>query len=118
MAARAAAEVLDDHLQLRAAGELDTDLGRNYSPSLVLLCESGIFHGIESIRKSAQRLGLQLPNARFTYESVQVDGEYGFLKWSAASDRFEVPEGTDSYVIRDGRIVMQSIYYRLVEGGE
>ena len=113
MTERLPADVLDDHLRLRARGDLATDLERNYSPSVVLLCDAGVFHGVDAVKTSADRLGLQLPNARFDYLSVQVDGEFGFLKWTAESDRFRVPEGADSYVIRDGRIVMQTIYYRL-----
>ena len=113
VSSRSAREVLDDHLRLRAEGDLAADLERNYAPHVVLLCEDGAFHGVAAVKHSADELGRQLPNARFTYPSVQVDGEFGFLRWAAESDRFRVPEGADSYVIRDGRIVMQSIYYRL-----
>jgi hypothetical protein len=113
MTDRLPTDVLNDHLQLRASGDLATDLERNYSPSVVLLCELGVFHGVDEVKASAPRLGLQLLNARFDYLSVQVDGEFGFLKWTADSDRCRVPEGADSYVIRDGRIVMQTIHYRL-----
>ena len=110
---RSTTEVLTDHLRLRAEGDVRTDLERNYAPDVVLLCEAGVFRGTVAVRASAHALGLELPNVRFEYRSVQVDGEFGFLRWTAESDRFRVQDGADSYVIRDGRIVMQTIYYHL-----
>jgi len=115
MTERTTAEVLDDHLRLRSAGDLETDIERNYAPDVVQLCEGGVLHGLEGVRASAAELARQAPNAHFTYRSVQVEGEFGFLSWSAESDHARIPDGADSYVIRNGRIVMQSIFYR-VEG--
>ena len=85
----------------------------NFHKSVVLLCEHGALRGREAIRQSAADLSHQLPRARFDYKTRLVDGEVGYLLWSAESDGLRVPEGADSYVIRNGRIVMQSIYYRL-----
>ncbi len=110
-------EVLDDHLRLRAAGDIEADLARNYAPDVVLLCECGGLHGLDAMRKSAADLREQLPNARFDYRLNEVEGEYGYLRWSAESDPCRVPDGADSYVIRDGQIVMQSIYYPLEPEG-
>jgi hypothetical protein len=36
--------------------------------------------------------------------------------WKARSERFEVENGADSFVIRRGRIVAQTIFYRLSKG--
>jgi len=113
MRERSPDEVLDDHLRLRAAGDLETDLAHNYSPGVVVLCEYGALRGRDAMRKSAADLSHQLPNARFDYKMRVTDGEFGYLLWSAESDGLRVPEGADSYVIRNGRIVMQSIHYRL-----
>jgi hypothetical protein len=116
MPERSPREVLDDHLRLRAEGDVETDLARNYAPDVVVLCSYGALRGLDAMRKSAADLKAQLPNARFDYTLHEVEGEYGYLLWSAESDTCRVPEGADSYVIRDGRIVMQSIYYRLEPG--
>lgn len=113
---RATAEVLEDHLRLRRCGDLDADLARNYAEDVVLLCEIGTFLGREAVRRSAQRLGLQLPGAEFTFPSKLVSGEYAFLVWKASSARCVVEHGVDSFVIRDGRIVLQTVFYRLSRG--
>ena len=113
---RSVRDVFEDHLRLRACGDLETDLERNYSNDVILLCETGPLIGRDALRWSARRLGLQLPGAEFEFPSKQVQGEYALLIWTAQSAKFEVDYGADSFVIRDGRIVAQTIFYRLSRG--
>jgi hypothetical protein len=40
-----------------------------------------------------------------------VVGNYAFLEWRGDAERVTVEDGADSFVIHDGRIVMQSIHY-------
>jgi hypothetical protein len=113
---RPADEVFEDHLRLRSLGDLETDLERNYADDVIVLCEIGALKGRAAIRRSARRLGLQLPDAEFQFPTKLVEGEHAFLVWKARSERFEVEDGTDSFVIRGGRIVAQTIFYRLSKG--
>ena len=110
-APRTAREILTSHLDLRRNGELEKDLEENYSPDLVILTGFGIFYGHEGMRLTAAILNEQLPDARFTYKEVVVDGEMGLLEWSGESDKTQVQDGADSYLVRDGRIVAQTIHY-------
>lgn len=64
---RSAREVLEDHLRLAQAGELEEDLRRNYAPDVVLLCRSGVMRGIAGARASREELRRELPEARFDY---------------------------------------------------
>jgi hypothetical protein len=112
---RSTRDVFEDHLQLRVQGDLETDLARNYSADIILICEFAVFRGRDAVRASADRLGLQLPGAHFEFTTREVADEYAFLVWKATSEKFRVEHGADSFAIRDGRIVMQTIYYDLVE---
>ena len=38
-------------------------------------------------------------------------GEVGYLEWTADGPTARVRDGADSFVIRDGRIVAQTIHY-------
>jgi hypothetical protein len=76
---RPAHEVFEDHLRLRSAGDLETDLERNYADDVVLLCELGALKGRAAIRRSARQLGLQLPDAEFQFPTKLVEGEHAFL---------------------------------------
>ena len=110
---RSAGEVFRNHLALRLAGCTDEDISRNYAEDVVLLCFDGAYRGRDAVRRSARRLAEQLPNVRFELLSEVVEGPYALLLWRAQADGCDALDGADSFVIRDGRIVMQSVYYRL-----
>lgn len=108
---RSTREVFEDHLRRREAGQLLEDLEEDYAEDVVLLCEHDPKVGRDAIRESAERLLQQMPNGKYEYLAKHVYGEYAFLLWRGESDNAVLENGADSFVIRDGRIVMQSIYY-------
>lgn len=115
-ACRSAREVLDDHLKNGQCGSVEADLAHNYSPDLVVLARDGVYRGYEGMRKLAQRLREELPNAVFEYRTVLVEEDVGFLEWSGRGGNAHVDDGADSFVIRDGKIVAQTIHYTVEPG--
>lgn len=81
---------------------------------MVLLTLNSNMSGHEAIRTSAARLKEQLPDASFKFVAKQVSGPYALLIWTATSRRCDAVEGADSFVIEGGRIVFQSIHYKLI----
>jgi len=110
---RSTSEVFQDHLQKRKASALEEDIQDNYDENIVLLTCIGIYRGHDGVRESAKVLTESLPNSDFEYYNELVDGEFAFLEWRAFSDHKEVKEGADSFVIRGGKIVAQSIHYKV-----
>ena len=110
---RSSAEVLEDHLRLLAAGDLEEDLVRNYSEEVVLIHQFGVMCGIEGVRRSSQRLQQQLQGHSFEYESKRVHGDYALLIWRAESTTARIEHGVDSFVIRGGRIILQTVHFVL-----
>lgn len=110
---RTTLEVFEDHLACRLEGRLEEDLRRNYAPDVVLLTSNSNRQGHDAIRTSAARLREQLPEGTFTFLSKQVRGDYALLLWRSQSARFEAIDGADSFHIREGKIVFQSIQYKL-----
>ncbi|MEZ5239320.1 MAG: nuclear transport factor 2 family protein [Microthrixaceae bacterium] len=108
---RTTREVLEDHLALAAAGDWRTDLERNVHEDVVVLTGFGIFEGRDQVRILAELLAAQLPDASFEYTTVALHGEVAFLEWTARGRGARVRDGADSYLIRDGRIVAQTIHY-------
>lgn len=114
-AQRSVREVLDDHLRLAAEWDFETDLERNFAEEIVLMTTYGVFRGKEGVREKARLLAEQLPGGRWTYRTVMVEGELGFLEWTAESDNgARVEDGADSYLIRDGRIRAMTIHYTVL----
>lgn len=108
---RTAKEILEDHLKLSKEGTVEEDLKRNYAEDVKLLTTYGNFEGHEGMRILADKLKHQLPEASFEYKNVLIQGEIGFFEWTGYSKNKKVEDGADSYVIRDGRIVAQTIHY-------
>lgn len=114
---RTAEEVLDDHLEKRLQGRFEDDLAQNYAPDVVMFSAAGVFRGHDGVRELHRRLVRELPDCRFEYRVRLLDGDVGFLEWSAACEHARVDDGADSFVIHDGKIVAQTIHYTVEPSG-
>jgi hypothetical protein len=52
-----------------------------------------------------------MPGAISEYTTQLVEGEAAFLEWRARSKSVRVSDGADSFFIRDGLVVAQTIHY-------
>lgn len=77
----------------------------------MILSSDGVRHGYDGLRAQADKMQRKLPNCTFHYGTRLVEGEIAFLEWTAEADGARVRDGADSYLIRDGRIVAQTIHY-------
>lgn len=109
-------EVFARHLELREAMELERDISENYTEDCVILSRAGILKGHEGVRAAWQRLQKALPDARFSYRTLHQEDKYGFLEWEAEGQMAHIPDGADTFVIRDGKICMHSIHYTVKDG--
>lgn len=112
--ARSTREVLDDHLQRRMDGDVEGDIAHNYAPDVVVLTATGKRIGHEAVRHFSAMLREHVPP---TYEIVrkEVEGRFAFIEWRAREPGRSVEDGADSFVVEDGRIVLQTIHYTLQE---
>jgi hypothetical protein len=83
---------------------------------LCCFAKKGVLKGHDAVRTSAKALADQLPDARFLFPFKAVDGEHALIQWSARSANARVDFGVDTFVIRDGRIVLQTVSYQLEQG--
>jgi hypothetical protein len=113
MTKRSTKEVFEDHLRLRKQGDPETDIERNYAEDVIVMSNFGTFHGRDGVRHSEQLLHQQLPSGRhYTYVQQLTDQEIAFEKWDGESERFRVKDGIDFFVMRNGLIQLQLIYYQ------
>lgn len=113
---RSAEEVFKDHLHLGREGVAEEDLPRNYSRDVVILSRRGIHRGHDGLLELARLLRQELPDAKIDYRTALVEGDVAFLEWTADSAGAHVRDGADSFLIREGLIVAQTIHYTVVEG--
>ncbi|MBQ0906089.1 nuclear transport factor 2 family protein [Micromonospora sp. U21] len=110
---RTTEQVLRDHLRCRKDGDLEGDLRANYHPQVRLLSAEGIHHGHDGVRYLAGILRSYVPDGDYRYRQVLTDGEVGMLVWSGrcTANDTALHDGVDSYVVRDGLLVAQTIHY-------
>ena len=52
-----------------------------------------------------------LPDGRLEYRTLRVEQDMGFLEWSAANHDAVIDDGVDSFLIREGWILIQTVHY-------
>ncbi|MGK9171359.1 nuclear transport factor 2 family protein [Inquilinus limosus] len=112
---RSPVDVLDDHLALRQRHEVERDIERNYAPDVVVLTSRGAFRGHDAVRRLQRKLREAIGDAEFEFPTKLIDGPYAFLEWRARVPGKSVEDGADSFVIQDGKIVLQTIHYMIEE---
>lgn len=108
-------EVFEDHLAKRLAGKVEEDIRENYATDIVLMTGTGTLEGHEGVRQSAKELSQHLKEAKFNYRHTLVKEPYAFLEWTAQSESREIADGADSFVIKNGKIVFQSVHYTVTK---
>jgi ketosteroid isomerase-like protein len=102
-------DVLDHHLKCFGEGDLKGILS-DYAPGAVLFTSDGPLKGTDSIRPlfEAMIAEFRRPGAIFSVKQQFVEDEYAYILWTAetADNVYEV--GTDTFVVRDGKIAAQS----------
>jgi len=98
--------VLAHHLQ--ALGEADIDaIMSDYAENAVLITPGGPLHGLDAIRQLFEGM---IADPMISFEILQqaIEGEVAYIVWKAETKRLSIPLGTDTFVIRDGKIVAQT----------
>lgn len=107
-------KVIDRHLALRMEGALEQDLQDCYDPDVVLLSYEGVHHGLDGVRTLAGILRSYTEASSYVYEQVLAERDVAMLRWRTTTE--DVRLGVDSYVVRNGRIVAQTIYFTTADG--
>ena len=107
-------EIIESHLNLRKENQFERDLEENYSPDIVLIDAYTIYRGFDGMRESYKVLQASLPDAVFTYKRVVVERNVGYLIWEARGKDVEVKNGVDTFLIEDGKITIQTVFYETI----
>ena len=100
--------VVRNHLQTFVEQKGVDAIVRDYDDDARFLSEIRTYHGKREIRGFFEAFIASLPPGaiqRFALRTLRVDGEMAYITWSAGD---EVPLGTDTLVVRNGKIVSQT----------
>jgi len=102
-------DVLDHHLKCFGAGDLKGILS-DYAPDAVLFTADRLLRGAGALRPFFQALIAEFgkPGAAFRMQQYFVEGDYAYIVWNAETADNVYELGTDTFIVRDGKIVAQS----------
>jgi ketosteroid isomerase-like protein len=99
--------ILDHHSEALDAGDVD-DLMSDYTEDSVFISNlGGVVKGLDAIRGVFEMTKDGLPD--FEALGEHVEGDVGYVWWKASGIAF----GTDTFVIRDGKIATQTVALHL-----
>ncbi len=112
---RTTLEVLEKHILLTLDWDQIDDIEKNYSPNCVILTSFGCFMGHDGVKKYAEIINEKIPEADFLYINRMWNGEMAFLEWQAESAESYVDDGAESFLIRNGQILVQTVHFTVRE---
>ncbi len=102
-------DVIDHHLKCFLERDLEGVLS-DYAPDAVMFTATGPRRGADQIRPLFQAMLAEFgkPAAAFHLRQQFTEDDHAYILWTAetADNLYEL--GTDTFVVRDGRIVAQS----------
>lgn len=111
-------DVVDHHLKCFDEGDLNGILS-DYAPGAVLFTPDGPLRGADAIRPLFQAMIAEFgkPGAVFSMKQQSVEGDYAYILWTAETADHVYEVGTDTFVVRDGKIVVQSFAGKITPKG-
>ncbi len=107
-------DVLDQHLKCFYENNLDGVLA-DYSSDAVFFIPGGSLKGPDAIKPFFKALLSEFakPGASFSLREQWIEGDYGYILWSAETADNSYEAATDTFVVRNGKIVAQSFAARI-----
>ncbi|MFC7156795.1 nuclear transport factor 2 family protein [Halomarina halobia] len=101
--------VLDRHLEAFGAQDMEAILA-DYGDDAVVITHAGIYRGIDEIEELFEGLFEEFsdPDVSFSLDERIVEDEYAFIVWQAETPDNAYEFATDTFVIDDGRIELQT----------
>ena len=100
--------VVRNHLQAFVEQKGVDAILRDYQDDARFLSEIRTYHGKREIRRFFETFIASLPPgaiSHFSLRTLRAEGEMAYITWSVGD---LVPLGTDTFVVRDGKIVSQT----------
>lgn len=101
--------IVDHHIASFAAGDLDGILS-DFAPEAVVFTPDGVLKDPASIRVLYANLIAEFakPGADFRLRSSEAHGDHAYILWTADTPDNAYELATDTFFVRDGKIVVQS----------
>ena len=102
-------QVLDHHWQTFVENDLEGVM-EDYTEESILITPDTTYKGLEAIRQNFIQAFEAFPtegNPLTLHKSV-VEEDVGYILWEASTPEFELLFATDTFIVRDGKIIRQT----------
>lgn len=108
-------DILENHLAAFFKLDLDGVLA-DYAPNAVMFTQFGPLFGVEGIRPLFRALFEEFGKGmkKFDMQARNVVGDHGYIVWNAESLDNVYELATDTFIVRNGKIVAQSFAAKTV----
>ncbi|HEY9488805.1 MAG TPA: nuclear transport factor 2 family protein [Chryseosolibacter sp.] len=102
-------KVLDHHWEAFKANDLEETMA-DYTDESVLITPTATYRGLQEIRTNFVNAFKAFPSdsATFVLENSIVVKDVGYILWNSKTPTFNLTFGTDTFIIRNGKIVRQT----------
>jgi len=111
-------DVVDNHLKSFGEGDLNGILS-DFAPMAILFAPDGPLEGVDAIRPLFKGLLAEFakPGSSFNLRHRSIIGDYAYILWTAETADNSYDLATDTFVVRDGKIVAQSFAAKILPKG-
>jgi hypothetical protein len=102
-------EVLDHHWNAFQANDMEATMA-DYTEESILITPDAIYKGLAEIRQNFEQAFAAFPkdSTQMQLNKTVVILDVGYILWQATTPQFELTYATDSFIIRDGKIIRQT----------
>jgi hypothetical protein len=108
-------EVLNHHLAALVENDID-EMMKDYAEGSEIWTPDGAISGLEGISSFFSYAFTLLPQgSQVNLQFKIIKDDKAYMMWSAESDKVEIPFATDSFLIRDGKILWQTVAAQIIQ---
>jgi hypothetical protein len=102
-------EVLEHHWEAFIQNNMEAVMA-DYTEESVLITPDKTFRGLAEIQKNFEDAYVKFPKdqTRFQLTKSVIERDVAYILWQAETPTFDLTYATDTFVIRDGKIISQT----------
>jgi predicted SnoaL-like aldol condensation-catalyzing enzyme len=70
-----------------------------------------VLRGKDGVREGFAKVLGDLPDAQWNVHTRILEGDVLFLEWTAKAAASRAEDGVETFLVRDGEIVLQTVHY-------
>ena len=100
--------VVEHHMQSGNNRNVE-EVMRDYADNAILISPDGVYKGKQAIRTSYEQLVAQGSESVITADRKIFEGEVGYVAWSMNAGQGPAVHGSDTFIVKNGKIVVQTV---------